>query len=473
MLVGRSQFEDVLSKLKTHNTLALDTETFGLRPYHGDRLFSLILAPSEKEAFYFNFNDTPEFEEEFVLDRSHLARIDAELFSDGSRNWYIHKFNFDLHILGVEGLEIAGTVHCTLNNGRVEYNDHMSYDLDASLERIGLKKDGGPEEWIKANHAWEWMVIPGKKQRKKNKFYSKVPRSIIVPYGEDDAKGGFALGEHQIRSIASQSSEYPSGVPRLQDTLDCERRLAKTIYRMERVGVKIDRGYCVRAARFEADRAEKARANFARDVGRDFSDSPKLFAAIFADERDKWGYTDKGNPSFESDTLKYFKNPAAKTILEHRDAKSKVDFYTGFLYHADGDDRIHPSFNPGRTRSGRLSSSDPNLQNLTNEEDEAELAQEFVVRRAFIPTPGYVFFMPDYRAVEYRMMLDYASLLSFHALRSVHDCNHQNSDQNSRLGAHLGWKKVHFPESSTCLQGTELHNSGRVRGRNEAGYECD
>lgn len=411
MVVDRQSFPLILERLKAAHTLSLDTETTGLRPYHGDRLFSLIIgyqAEAGPDTAYFNFWSTyPGLAPDFVLSTSHLRTLNEELFSDRAKLWFIHNFNFDLHMLHRAGVEVQGTIHCTLNIGRLVHNNLLGYGLAESLERIGERKLDTVEKWIEDNHAWEWEGIPGKKQRKKNKFYFKVPWDIIVPYARQDALGGYQLGLHQEKSIEEQSTEFGGYRPNLNDLLATERRLAKTVYRMERVGVRIDRSYCTRAAAFEESRSIKAQAAFKRESGRDYAQSPKLFAEVFGDERDKWSYTEKGNPSFESDALSRLVNPAAKHILEVRDAKSKSDFYHGFLYHADEHDRIHPNFNPGRTATGRFSSSNPNLQNLTSEEDDA-LKEEFVVRRAIVPTPGFVFFLPDWKAMEYCMMLDYA-----------------------------------------------------------------
>ena len=190
-----------------------------------------------------------------------------------------------------------------------------------------------------------------------------------------------------------------------------ERKLTKVVFEMERRGVLVDVPYCQKAQAYENDRAEKALQAFKGSVGREFSASPLLFKEIFASEKEKWVYgeptkTGQINPSFDSDVLATFDNPAAREILDYRDAKSKSDFYAGFLYHADANGILHPHFNPDGTRTGRFSSSDPNLQNLTDEEGLEE--QEFIVRRAIVPRPGHVFLMLDYQAVEYRMMLDYA-----------------------------------------------------------------
>jgi DNA polymerase I-like protein with 3'-5' exonuclease and polymerase domains len=412
VIVSRAQFDEVLSKLKTCDKLALDTETTGLRPYHGDRLFSIILASSPDTAWYFNFQPYPGLDPEAILLPSHLDRLKTELLEASiTRTWFIHNAKFDLAVLHAEGIELLGMVHCTKALGLVEYNEHQSYGLDASLERIGLKKDDRVERFITENKLTEKRQ--GANQQYTHKFYNRVPYDIIVPYGLDDAKGCFALGVHQELTIGAVADATPPTLPNLRAVLQNEKRLTRTVFRMEALGVKIDRPYCLRAARFEADRAEKAVASFKRETGRDFKVSPKLLAEVFGDQRDLWDFTDKGNPSFTSDVLRRFKSPTAQAVLEYRDAKSKQDFYQGFLYHADRDDLIHPNYNQDGAGHGRFSSSNPNFQNLTAEEGQ-DLEQEFVVRRAVIPRPGFVFLMPDYDQMEYRMMFDVAcSLLGY------------------------------------------------------------
>lgn len=408
MIVTRSNFGAVLGILAQHPTLSLDSETTGLRPYHGDRLFSLIVGVSPTEAFYFNFQPYPNLEPEKVLRPSHLALLQP-LFQDTNRLWYVHNAKYDMHILAQEGIFLAGTIHCTRALARVEYNEYTSYSLGSCAERIGVAKDDRVEEYIKDHHLWDWHTRPGKKQRGKLKYFDRVPFDIIQPYGETDATVGYRLGQSQAASfaiVANAQRELPE-IHRLSNIVDNERSLTKTIFAMEQRGVLIDIPYTKRAVEYEEDRATKALGAFKAATGKSFSASNKLFQEVFAEEKSKWGWTEKGNPSFEGDILKGFESPAARAILDYRDAKSKCDFYLGFLYHADGSGVLHPNFNPDGTRTGRFSSSDPNLQNLTDEEGLE--AQEFLVRRAIIPRPGQVFLLPDFQAMEFRLMLDYSA----------------------------------------------------------------
>jgi DNA polymerase-1 len=414
VLVTRSNFERALTFFSREHRLSLDSETIGLRPYHGDRFFSLIIATrgggqsgDDPIAGYFNFLPYSDLDPDALLDRTHLEKL-AVLFSDPSKTWYLHNAKFDLAMLAQAGIELAGTIHCTKAIALVEYNEHQAYDLDSCAERIGFRKDDAVKKYIVENRLTESRQAATQKYT--HLFYDRVPPALIIPYGCRDAEVTYRLGEHQEKAIQRIADATPPGLPSLRTVLQNERRLTRTVFRMESVGLRIDRPYCVQATRFETSRAEAAMGEFKRITGRDFSASPKLFSDVFASDKSRWGYTEKGNPSFDSDFLGGFENPAARSVLEVRDATSKANFYRGFLYHADRDDVVHPTFSPDGAGHGRFSSSGPNFQNLTSEEGDE--AKEFLVRRAVIPRPGFILFMPDYDQMEYRMMLDVAAHLA-------------------------------------------------------------
>lgn len=427
-VVTKRGFDDVLDHLFLCRKKALDTETQGLRPYHGDRLFSIIIACGHS-SYYFNFNYASDIPSENLLTAVHLEKLKI-LFSDPDAFWYMTNAKYDMAILANEGFEIAGEIHCTMALGRVEDNSHFTYGLDECLQRLGRAKDDSVEKYIQSHGLYEKREIPGKATQATFKFFDRVPFSIIAPYGCSDGRGTYDLGEYQATSIERQSQD---GVPGLLNVQANERRLTKTIFRMERVGVRIDRDYTLRAARFASDRAIKATQAFEKETGRAYVASAKTFAAVFESEKDLWAYTEKGNPSFTSEVLKKCQNPAAKYVLEIRDAKSKVDFFNGFLYHADSQGDVHPHYNPHGAAHGRFSSSEPNFQNLTAEtilicnacktgyesivvtcgkcQGTSFEAPEFLTRRAIIPRPGFVFFMPDYDTMEYRHLFELACRL--------------------------------------------------------------
>lgn len=416
MIVSKADFYDVVEHLKTKTRLGLDTETTGLRMYHGAEACSIILA-EEDQAYYFNFYAEPAHDgsvapDEFILPHKYTESLQKELFDDPEKTWYIQRAaNFDMPILSRWGLNLVGDVHCTLVIGRVVDNNRMGYSLAEQLVDIKRAKDSTVEEYVKAHNLITLKKIPGKQTMDKDMHYHKVPFKILAPYGESDGTNVIALGLHHEKKIAELDAAYPDLIESnrsLKQVVENEKRLVKTIFRMKDYGCQIDIPYCERAVKYESDRAEKAAAKFKLETGHDYKASPKLFAEVFQDQKHLWNYTKKGNPSFDADQLARFEGPIAEAILELRDAKSKGDFYQGFIYHADSKGVLHPNFNSEGTTHGRFSSSEPNFQNLTSEDDEATLQGEFVVRRAIIPRPGFILLMPDYSQMEYKFALEMA-----------------------------------------------------------------
>lgn len=403
VIVTPETFLADVRRLEASRVFAIDTETTGLRPYHGDRLFSIVIA-SEDASFYFNFLDYGDGSP--VLGWQHKAPLRDFMRSDPDRLWFIHNASFDLAILEASGFELVGTVHCTKSLARVEYNEHHTYNLADCAERIGLAKDDRVEKYIFEHGLWDWVSIPGKDRRDKKLYFDRVPFPLISEYGLIDAEVTLRLGNSQIQRLEVMDQGLGPTSPKVARIVANERLLTRTVHSLTQTGVLIDREFCSRAIEHERKQADMARATFLALTGKEFKNSGKVFAEVFAGE--KFVLTGKGNPSFDSDVLATFSHPAAKAVLAFRDAKSKGDFYQGFLYHADAEGVLRGGLNQGGTTTGRFSSSSPNLQNLTKDEGEG-LQAEFVIRRAIVPRPGYFFAMLDMDQAEYRLMLDYCN----------------------------------------------------------------
>lgn len=402
MLVDHGNFLECLKELSKVPAIGLDTETTGLRPYHGDRLFSIQMATA-LETYYFNFKAYPALQKRYVLGEKHLQKL--KKFFQEDHIWFIHNAKFDIAILNNEGIELGGKIHDTQVLARLQFNDHLSYSLEACAKRIGLEKSSAVEIYIQKHKLYTQQEIPGKNNKVKKPHYDQVPLEIIQPYGEMDAKLVLSLGLHFLSHFHEKDLEAEkNGWSKIAPIVEEESRLIPTLVRMEKTGVKIDPTFCKKAALKEEERQKKAADEFEKLTTKRFIDSALVFKEVFKDE--KLVLTEKGNPSFTSDVLKTFENPIAKLILEYRDAKNRANFYHTFLYEADAADTIHANYKQAGTDTGRFSCSNPNLQNLTKEEGK-ELEEEFVVRRAIIPREDFFFFMPDYSQMEYRLMLDY------------------------------------------------------------------
>jgi DNA polymerase-1 len=414
MLVAKNDLDFVINKLKASPFLAVDTETTGLKAYKHDRLFCIVIA-DKWDAYYFNFQPYEHFTEEELEDKwlgdAEKARLN-ELFGDKSKTWYIHNAKFDLAMLANENLFISGRIWCTMAIGRILRNDLMSYSLDQLTSRwlTGANKSDAVKEYIDTHKLYETKTIPGRKRVDKIFYYQKVPLAIMQPYAEQDVKITYQLGEFErekLNVLVTEIETLGLKVPTVKKVTENESKLTRTIFAMEQRGIQIDRQFCREALTFEQDRIEKANASFKDISGEEFVDSGKALAEVFKKFDIKLPKTDKGSPKVSDDVISGIDHPLAKIIQEHRDASKRANTYYGnFLDLSDDYGVIHPNFMQSGTKTGRMSCTDPNLQNLTKE----SLADTnpYKVRAAFIPRKGYCFFAPDYEQMEYRMMLDYA-----------------------------------------------------------------
>lgn len=406
IVVTEENFGAVIECLRDEHSLALDTETTGLRPYHGDTFFCIAIANNNNE-HYFSFHP----EHPNYLHENHLKALDELLFrSNQGRIWFGHHLKFDLAMLATRGCELVGTLRDTKAMARLLYNDRLRYDLDTCAKDVGQEKDDAVKKYILEHGLWEWQQLPGKAVREKKMFFDRVPYDIIAPYACRDVRITYDLAVFYEKETRRLDDAGHAIWPKARPTLDNEAKLTRTVYDMERRGVKINSGYCQLAVWTLDQQLKELEARFYEETGIPFKNSSKVFREVFKGEGFNYGKptaTGKINPKFDSAELGKFKHPAATTVLQWRDAKKTSEYFHNFLYYADKRNVIHANFNQDGTATGRFSASQPNLQNLTKDEDGNE-GGEFLVRRAFIPRDGYFFAMFDFDQMEYKLMLDYA-----------------------------------------------------------------
>lgn len=395
--------------------LSLDTETTGLMPYHGDRVFMIVVSTGKDTWNYHTGKSV------------NLPRSLGAAFLDKNRIWFLHNAKFDMHAFwNTFGVVPKGRIHDTAIGARLVFNDYLTYSLDACASRIGFKKSNAVEEFIRTHKLSRKDPIPGKKKKIDKKFYDQVPHEIMFEYACIDAEITHHLGMSQLSKMAELDALLPSA-PKLTDFMEVERQLAPVLFEMERDGVLADQAYCAEAMEFYEKEIKRLEEEFKRGTGETYKASPKLFEKVFGDQKDKWSFTEKGNPSFDSDVLERFDSLSARLVLGIRNAKSRVDFFSTFLFFSDGNSCVHPSFNSGGTATLRFSSSEPNFQNLTNdEESETELRP---VRRAIVPPKDFCIVAFDYDQQEYRLLLDYAGQMDLiEAIKGGADVHQATAD---------------------------------------------
>lgn len=413
-MLSLEQAKSVVNYLEQCSEIVIDTETYGLRPFHGSRLFSIILGDTFGNDYYFNFHDygagIP------CLPRTFIKEI-GRLFENPDVLWIGHNIKFDLHMLGLEGLRVPTKLHDTMVTERIlDYHlGEKDFSLEKTAERYGFaKRTDLIKEWFSKNpKAIKKTKLWFKKNKVIDKDYSLLPPEIIFTYGVGDIAATRDVYFKQMEKIAEREQYMKEGVL-FYDLYKQEMELLSVVQEMEYRGVKCDREYIRDAIAFYKDKKFRLEQMFFEEAGEDYMKSPKQNKKLFEDIKDQWSYgkeTAKGkvNPTFDKRALSKMNHPLAKLIVEINQTDTLLKFFGGFEYHLDINDVLHTSFNQHLPVTGRFSSSNPNLQNLKKADEDVTLRDEYNPRNAIIPRPGYKFLAVDYDQMEYKLVIDYAN----------------------------------------------------------------
>lgn len=397
LIVSKRNFDRIVLELYSENkNLGLDTETTGL--LEQDRLFSIIIA-NQNMSYYFSFNGTDR-----CLPRDYIQKMKT-LWDDKTKIWFIQNAKFDMGMLRKEGVELAGIVHCTKMGERMVKNDHFggaAYSLAAMAKRRGLEKDPRVDEYVTKHKLYEDKFILGKKFREKH--YHKVPFDLMSEYGGQDAWLHLMCGKTQMHSLYKMM-EDPAPM-NIRACYHNELRLTKVCYEMEKLGVLMDVDYINDAIAYERQKIDTAKANFLALTKVQFKDSNKALKEVFDKLNLPHGVTEKGNPSFNKESLEGIDHPVVEYIEEIRRREKYINtYYINFLYMIDNKNVLRANIDQSGTTTGRFSYRSPNLQNIPKEDSDE---YKYYVRKSFVPREDKCFVSIDYKQIEYRVMLDYA-----------------------------------------------------------------
>lgn len=399
VIVNTENFQEIINRLLDTGNVSVDTETTGFFAWKKDRLFSIQIS-DEYEDYYFNFQSYPTGEA--VLDFPKIVELQPIL---KGRTIFIQNAKFDMAFLYKEGLRFDGCdIHDTEVVGRLIRNNHMKYSLDEQSKReLGEEKDDRVMEYLKKNKLFESETIPGKDTVFKAYWFNRVPFDIICPYGCKDTRLTYKLGMKQLQQISEMTG--------LQQVYEMEKRLIHTCFKMEKVGIQIDREYCNEAVKFESARIEKAERMFTDFTGIELTDSGQCLGPIFENLGFKPALTATGEHEITDAFLETVSHPLGAVVHEYRNARKRANtYFKSYTYFADANGVVHAGMRQAGTKTGRFSYGDPNLQNIPGDDPDNDNVDDspFPIRRAFIPREGYFFLSIDYKQMEFRMMLDEA-----------------------------------------------------------------
>ena len=403
LVTTQPQLDAWLEKLGHAKLIAFDTETTSIDAMRAD-IVGLSLSIEPGRACYIPLgHDYPGVPKQ--LDRDAVLAALKPVFEDARKPKLGQHAKYDINILSHYGIDVQGLKHDSMLESYVWNATATRHDMD-SLARLYLGY-----ETIK----YEQVAGKGAKQIS----FSQVDLDTACRYAAEDADITLRLHHALWPKLES--------VPTLRKVYeDIEIPLVPVLAAMERRGVLIDGDELRRQSQQLGKRMlELQRQSYAL-AGREFNlDSPKQLQAILFDELGLQAKlkTPTGQPSTNEEALEAIADTheLPRLILDYRGLAKLRSTYTdklsGIVNPRTG--RVHTSYHQGAVATGRISSSDPNLQNIPVRTEEGRR-----IRQAFIAPPGWKVLAADYSQIELRIMAhlsgDEGLLRAFHEGGDVH-----------------------------------------------------
>lgn len=376
-------FREQLKRVSKANIIAIDTETTGIN--YDSCLVGVSIAISSNVGFYFPIKHEPDNTLFQVGDNENLTEeelsILADILADDTKEKIFHNIIFDYNALTRNGFTVkAKEFHDTqIISNLLSSEDKMSLDY-LSQKYNCVNKKGSIKVLLK-----------------RYKEFSKIPVSEASQYSVKDTLLTFELYEKLIDELKSREKTY-----RWYRTI--EMPLALLLVEITNAGIKLDTN---KLKLFDEALSKKQEA-IEKEIsemteGSVNPNSPKqlsefLYVKLHLPVPKT---TNTGSPSTDKEALEMLagSHPVIDKLLEYRELSKLRSTYTNALpSFIDSNSRIHSRFSLTATVSGRLSSSDPNLQNIP-----AHGTYGNEIRKCFVPKEGYKFIVADYSQIELRV----------------------------------------------------------------------
>lgn len=387
IVLTKDQFEVMFAELQEAELISIDTETNSLDALEA-RLVGLSFSVQPGRGWYVPLNHdylgAPE-----QLSITYVIEALRPLLTNASKPKVGQHLKYDINVLTQHGLDLEGIAYDTMLE---------SYILDAASNRHDL--DTLAERYLR-HQTIRYDDVTGKGRARIT--FNQVPVDKAGPYAAEDADIVLRLHDvlyPKIREIASLEWLF----------LNIEMPLVPVLARMERVGVKVDAPQLATISVELAQRMAELEKRAWIEAGAEFNlgSTKQLQTILFEALRlPVTGRTPKGDPSTAENVLEALatEHPLPRYILEWRQLAKLRSTYAETLpkqinRHTH---RIHTSYHQAVAATGRLSSSDPNLQNIP-----VRTAEGRRIRQAFIADDGCALLSVDYSQIELRLMAHFS-----------------------------------------------------------------
>jgi len=396
----RGALDRWIEKCAAARIIAVDTETSALDAMQAD-LVGISLATGPNEACYIplDHGGTDMFDERpDQIPRKEAIEALKPLLENDAVLKIGQNIKYDINVLARYGITV----------GPIDDTMILSFALDAGRGEAGIGGGHGMDELSQRHLAhvplsFKEVCGTGKKQIP----FGEVPLDRATEYAAEDADVTWRLHKHLKPRIAIE------GGTKIYERVD--RPLIPVVAMMERNGIKVDRPRLAKLSEEFAAEMGKLEKLIHAGAGQEFTiGSPKQLGEILFD---KLGYKGgrkgkSGQYSTDQTVLEKLAGQGAEiatSVLEWRQLSKLKSTYTDALQAAINPDtgRVHTSYSLAGAQTGRLSSTDPNLQNIPIR---TEIGRQ--IREAFVPEKGNVLLAADYSQIELRLAAHMADVPS-------------------------------------------------------------
>jgi DNA polymerase-1 len=388
LVVTLDRLKEIVLQIRSIGACAVDTETMGESVFD-QVMVGFSVAYNDYQAFYIPLRHVGEEAEKKQISIEAALALIKPLFEDANIKKIFHHAKFDMHVFAREGINVQGLYFDSLIAASL---------LRTSDEKIGLK--------VLSERLLQEPMQTFAEVLQKHKNFSFVPLEQALNYAAYDA-----LQTYKLWQLFEKQFEQEVTLKKL--FFELEMPLCNVLFRMERAGILLDLDEMKQlhvSVNVRIEEAKQKIIGFLEAQGIEAPaeinlNAPRQIEKLLFDDLGLMprGKSPKGARSTNQDVLIALskEHPIPALIVQFRELmKLKTTYIEPLpLLISKQDQKIHTSYNQTAVATGRLSSNDPNMQNIP-----VSFGQALNVRKAFIASPGKTLLSVDYSQIELRVL---------------------------------------------------------------------